>query len=146
MAHTAPIAAVVTCMDCRLHRPEAQQYEQLCDLLNVEDCYIAAEAGPDGAVLHDDTRFDAVVRNLTIIKKAKHPAVMALVAHYDCAGHPVEDAQHDTDVVSAAQKLSEAVYGEPDRVIPVIAYPSTEDGATWRLKQLHQNQSAVAAE
>jgi len=134
--HDHTIAVVMTCMDCRLHRPEAEHYRQLCELLEVDDCYIETEAGPDGAVIHDEERSAGAVKNLQIIEDAKNPKVMAICAHYDCAGHPVSDGEHDQDVVKAAEQLSKEVYGESGKVIPLIAYQNEGDGPTWGVKKL----------
>lgn len=147
MTQGKKIAAVVTCMDCRLHRPDAEQYRQLCEVLGVDDCYVETEAGPDGAVLNDTERCCAAVRNLVIIKEAKQPDVMAIVAHYDCAGHPVTNEEHDRDVVAAAEKLSQEIFGESGKVVPLVAYPSdAEEGPTWLLKHMDEVRQDVAAE
>jgi hypothetical protein len=148
MAEGKKIATVITCMDCRLHRPDADQYGQLCEILEVDDCYIDTEAGPDGAVLNDTDRCCATVQNLVIIKEAKNPDVMAIVAHYDCAGHSVSDQQHDTDVLAAADKLSTEIFGEIGKIVPLIAYQNTgAEGPAWLLKKLDAtNSSAIAAE
>ncbi len=134
------VAVVITCMDCRLHHPDAQHYTQLCDLLGVDDCYIETEAGPDGAVMkeHDSERWHGAVKNLVLIREAKKPDVFAFVAHYDCAGHPVSDAQHDQDVQTAARGLSDALFAEPHKVTPIIAYPNPDADATptWLLKRV----------
>ena len=133
------VAVVITCMDCRLHHPDAQHYAQLCTLLDVTDCYLETEAGPDGAILQDrdSDRWHGAVKNLLLIREAKHPDVFALVAHYDCAGHPVSDRQHDHDVVGAARDLSHTLFDRPDGVVPLIAYPNPTSGAqpTWLLRR-----------
>ncbi|MFT7507043.1 MAG: hypothetical protein ACI92I_000181 [Acidimicrobiales bacterium] len=146
MSNKNKIATVVTCMDCRLHRPDAMQYQQLCKILDVDDCYIDTEAGPDGAVLNDTDRCCGTIQNLVIIKEAKKPDVMAIVAHYDCAGHSVPDEQHDTDVVAAAEKLSLEIFGEAGKVVPLVAYQNTEEGPSWLLKRMDAQALAIAAE
>lgn len=135
MSENHKVAVVMTCMDCRLHRPEAEHYKQLCELLEVDDCYIETEAGPDGAVLNDTDRCCGAVQNLVIIKEAKHPDVMAICAHYDCAGHPVSDEEHDRDVLAAAEQLSQEVFGEGGKVVPLVAYESGEAKPTWLIKK-----------
>ena len=140
-------AAVMTCMDYRLHEASAAQYSQLCEILNVDRCYIETEAGPDGAILNGGDRWKGAMRNLSIIDEAKHPDIFAIVAHYDCAGYPVSNEQHDHDVVAAAKKLSLELFGENGKVVPLVAYPSEGEGPTWRIKRLDSEtrKSAIAA-
>ena len=135
MTNKHKVGVVVTCMDCRLHRPEADHYTQLCKALGVDDIYIETEAGPDGAICQDGERCLGAIQNLVIIKEAKQPDIFAVVAHYDCAGHPVDNEEHDQDVVAAADRVSEKVHGEPGKVAALVAYPNeSEEGPTWLIK------------
>lgn len=140
------VADVKICKDCRLHRPEAQMYTQLCEILDVDDCYIGAEAGVEGAILNDPDRRAGAFKNAKMIKDLKRPDVFAVVGHYDCAGHNVSDTQHDIDIIAAAEQFSEALFGTTGHVVALIAYPnhSPENGPTWLLKRVDVPQPAVA--
>ncbi len=42
-----------------------------------------------------------------LLNHAHKPDKIALVAHQRCAGHPVDDDQHEHDVLEAAMQLKE---------------------------------------
>lgn len=131
-------------MDYRLHEPSAELYRQLCEVLDVDRCYILTEAGPDGVVLYDADRYRGTIDNLRIIIEAKNPDVIGKLGHYDCAGHPVSDEQHDVDIVAAAEKLSKDLFEKSGGVIPLAAHPHNESGPTWRIKELSLETEAGA--
>ena len=143
---TGRIADVKTCKDCRLHRPEAEMYKQLCQVLDVDDCYIGTEAGVEGAILNSAVRRAGAYENAHIIDDAKHPDVFAVVGHYDCAGHPVSDEQHDIDIVKTADALSVEMFGVEGRVVPIIAYQNSDvAGPTWLFKRMDNDPKSVMA-
>ena len=65
------IASGLTCKDCRLHRPDVEMYQQLCDMLGVDDCYLGTEAGVEGAIQNDPIRRRGCSVRVLIVESAR---------------------------------------------------------------------------
>jgi carbonic anhydrase len=118
--HRAGIA--VTCVDCRLHAETI--VPQLATLMNVDHVYVRTTAGPEARLLAPapNSHLDSIIADLTLLIEAKAATVVAVVGHCDCAGHPVSDEEHASDVVKAADTLRLAL-PKTVTVIPLLAYP-----------------------
>lgn len=131
-------AIAITCADNRLHDPSI--VPQLEQLLASDSVYLMTMPGPEGCILgrKDDPHnyhLLSLISDLTLLTKAKNINSIALVGHCDCAGHPVSDRQHELDVCKATQILQNAL-PETVTVIPLLAYPPTDDKA-WSVKLLN---------
>lgn len=63
--------------------------------------------GADGALTHParhDDR-DAITRSVELLRSAHATKAIAVIAHETCAGHPVDNRHHASDVQKAAQEL-----------------------------------------
>jgi hypothetical protein len=66
------------------------------------------EAGPDGILARRDQPLtDGIFERVAISVKAHGSRVIGMVAHADCAGHPVDEAEHRRHVLAAAERLRE---------------------------------------
>ncbi len=127
------VAVVVACVDCRHHRDGVTMIAQYKRLLDVEHVFLRTAAGPDGRILQRDHHFEAITDDVQLLIAEKSATVVAIVAHYECAGHDVSDLQHHEDVASAARLLKMEL-PESIVVVPMIAKPT--DGIDWRVEKV----------
>jgi carbonic anhydrase len=137
MSGNYTVAVAICCMDQRLHEPEAQSYRQLQAVLGVDRVYVLTGAGPEGKLLRRGEGYSDFVADTQLIINAKGATKVAVCGHYDCAGHPVEDHQHDTDVMNAVELLREALEFDGE-IIPLIAKQSGDEAtaSTWLIQRL----------
>lgn len=135
MSQERKVAVALVCMDKRLHTPEAELVPQLQKLLNVDDVYVLTTAGPAGRMLAAGHHAQALSEDTQLIIDAKGASVVALCEHYDCAGHPVSDDQHDQDAARAAEHFKQQINFAGD-VVPLVAKPGNETTASWQIVQL----------
>lgn len=138
------IAVVLTCMDDRLHDPDAQIIQQLKKLLGVERVFVRTVAGPDGKIKQGGFGLDDIVADTQLIIDAKGASIVGVLPHCDCAGHPVSDEDHERDAIDAANVLLDALEFDGS-VVPLIARQSTGVGPTWVIERLSVAHAAHAA-
>lgn len=132
MSETGTVAVAIVCMDRRLHEPKADTYQQIQAILGVDHVYMLTGAGPEGKLLKRQGGHDDFIADTALIIEAKGATTVAICGHYDCAGHPVEDHQHDADVMEAANLLREALPDFKGAIVPLIARKAEPDHAsTW---------------
>lgn len=135
------VGIVVACVDCRLHPEEQRLHTQCKEVLDADQVFVRTSAGPDGRILARDHHLQSCVEDIQLLIDAKGATVVGVVAHYDCAGHPVSNEQHDTDVVEAAKILQSSLNFEGD-VVPLMAVP---EGSRWIVKQVSADPVEAAA-
>ncbi len=90
-----PFCTAVNCIDGRVQLPVISY---LKDRFNVSYVDIVSEAGPNRFLSEqrDSEATKSILRRVDISIKAHKSKGVAIVAHYDCAGNPVnEEKQHD---------------------------------------------------
>jgi hypothetical protein len=126
------LAIVVTCADWRLHQRSVDLNRRLARELKVDGVDLLAVPGPDGLLLPARSgEWQALIAQASLLIGAHSPTAVALVAHQRCAGHPVSDHEHDTDVVAAARALKEKTGFAGPVSAMVAVYNSDTD---WDLK------------
>jgi len=127
------LAVALTCADWRLHQRKVDLNRRLANLLGVHGVDLIAVPGPDGLVLPErSAEWKAAVAQIKLLIGAHSPLALAVVAHQRCAGHPVTDAAHGTDVLATAKALkAEAGFRGPVRAIVAVYHSDT----AWDLKQ-----------
>ena len=127
------LAVALTCADWRLHQRKVDLNRRLAKLLEVQGVDLIAVPGPDGLVLPErSTEWLAAVAQIKLLIGAHAPLALAVVAHQRCAGHPVTDTAHDSDVVTTAKALkAETGFAGPVRAIVAVYHSDT----AWELKQ-----------
>lgn len=133
------VGVVLACMDCRLHPEEQRFHSQLKETLGVDHLYVVTTAGPDGKILADDHHCRSHVENIMVAIEAKGAEIVGVVAHYDCAGHPVSNEQHEHDVVKAAEIFAGKLRFDGP-VVPLIAAP---EGARWVVREASPERAAA---
>src|SRR5580692_9073633 len=104
------LAVAVTCSDWRLHQRKVDFNRRIGKAMGVGRVDMVVLPGPDGLLLSDRVGEWASTRAQTeLLANAHHAAALAVVAHQRCAGHPVSDPQHETDVEAAAKALKAAL-------------------------------------
>ena len=129
------LGVALTCADWRLHAGRVDLNDRLKRKLKVSGLDVNAIPGPDGLLLPErQGDWQAVVGWTRLLIGAHEPAVMAVVAHQRCAGHPVSDADHETDVVAVAQALKRETEF-PGRTAALVA--TYYHDRKWGLKLVH---------
>ncbi len=83
---------VITCMDGRVQVPVNNWMREKYGLDYIDTI---TEAGPDGIMARRDPDFMPNIKARVLISIEKHGSdTIALVAHGDCAGNPVSEAEH----------------------------------------------------
>ncbi len=87
-----PFATVVTCMDGRIQLPVITYLQER---FGVEYIDTITESGPVGLLAADPESeiSRAIYRRIDISLEAHQSDGIAVVAHYDCAGNPVDEAR-----------------------------------------------------
>src|ERR1051326_9104424 len=89
----------LVCADGRLQQECVHYNKQLAEALGVDLVDIVALPGPDGLFKkgREGDRKTAI-SSLKLLIDAHHPTAVAVVGHYQCAGNPESDSEHDADV------------------------------------------------
>ena len=137
MAEKSVPVFAITCVDNRLHYPSI--VPQLEEILESDSVYLETMPGPEGCIIgrKDDPHnyhLKALVCDLALLIEAKGINTVALIGHCDCAGHPVSDDQHETDICIAAKILQEAL-PQSITIIPLLAHPPQQAGP-WQIERL----------
>ena len=128
------IAVVLTCADWRLHNARVDMNRRLARQLRVDGVDIVAVPGPDGLIRGERAAEWAVaVDQIKLLIMAHKPVALAVVAHQRCAGHPVSDGEHETDVVATARALKEKT-GFRGPVAAIVAVYHSD--AKWDFKHI----------
>ena len=111
MTPTGRFAVAVTCIDGRIQQAVAESVRRTHGVPYVD---VVTVPGVDGA-LQDAGAARQQVRDAVAVSVQAHDSKVAVVAgHTDCAGHPVDEAQHARDVHAAVEWL----HGEfPDLIV-----------------------------
>jgi hypothetical protein len=128
------VAVVLTCADWRLHQSSVDMNRRLARKLKVHGADVIAVPGPDG--LTQPARKNEWLSSVDQIKLligAHHPTALAVVAHQRCAGHPVSDDEHVTDVAKTARALK-AETGFAGPVAAIVAVYHSD--AKWDFKTI----------
>lgn len=129
------LAIGVFCADWRLHQEGVHINNAVCKALGVDGVDVIAIPGPDKVCAVDDyvLERDQLVKWLDLLVDAHKSVAIAFVAHYNCAGHPVEDEQHDKDVEQMLHWYKETL----DFPGEMVAYCATRKTDTdWPLKEI----------
>jgi hypothetical protein len=128
------LGVAMTCSDWRLHQPKVDFNRQIGQAMGVAGVDLVALPGPDGLLLASrGGEWKAAQAQVKLLAEAHDAVAISVVAHQKCAGHAVDDAQHDKDVAEAARALKEALrFGGPVYAL-VATYKSDSD---WGLKEV----------
>jgi|HubBroStandDraft_3_1064219.scaffolds.fasta_scaffold83225_2 hypothetical protein len=126
------LAIAITCADWRLHQHRVDLNRRLARSLKVDGVDLLAVPGPDGLLRPErNGEWQALVAQASLLIGAHSPETVAVVAHQRCAGHPVSDHDHDTDVAAAAKALKQAT-GFAGPVVAMVAVYNSD--TSWDLK------------
>jgi hypothetical protein len=134
VAQDEKLGVAVACSDWRLHQGAVDFNHRIGEAMGVSRVDLVALPGPDGLLL--DARsgeWQAAKGQVKLLADAHHAEAIAVVAHQKCAGHPVDDAQHDKDVAEAAKVLKAALGFAGPAYALVATYKSDSD---WGLKEV----------
>ena len=131
---TRHLGVALTCADWRLHARVVDLNARLQRRLGVSGLDVNAVPGPDGLLLPDRAGdWQAVVGWTKLLIGVHEPAVLAVVAHQRCAGHPVSDAEHAKDVAAVTKALKEATAFADPAVAMVATY---KNDRKWGLEEI----------
>lgn len=135
MAGEKRIAIGVFCADWRLHQEGVHINNVLCKNLGVDGVDVISIPGPDKICAFEEYAIEKelLAKWLDLLIDAHKPVAIAFIAHYNCAGHPVEDEQHDKDVERMLRGFKEILDFDGDMVAFCATY---KDDANWPLKEI----------
>jgi hypothetical protein len=121
------LAVALTCADWRLHQRKVDMNARLAAKLGVEGVDLIAVPGPDGLIKPErQSEWQSAVAQVKLLIGAHAPRVIVVLAHQRCAGHPVSDAEHDTDVAATAKALKAATgFAGPVRAALMVYHADT---------------------
>jgi hypothetical protein len=126
------LGVALTCADWRLHARRVDLNARLKRRLGVRGVDMNAVPGPDGLLRPERAGdWEAILRWTRLLIGAHDPKVLAVVAHERCAGHPVPDADHLSDVMAVTRALKQAT-GFPGRAVAMLA--TYKSDVRWGLK------------
>jgi sugar phosphate isomerase/epimerase len=126
------LAVALTCVDWRLHQHKVGLNARLAKWLRVHGVDVVTVPGPDG-LLRAERReeWQVAVSQVKLLIAIHNPVTLVVLAHQRCAGHPVPDWDHDSDVAKTAQALKAAAeYAGKVRAAVAIYRSDT----SWELK------------
>ena len=130
------LAVALVCADWRLHQHKVDMNRRLTKLLDVHGVDLVAVPGPDGLAKPErGAEWQTAVGQIKLLIRAHAPLVLVVVAHQRCAGHPVSDAEHETDVLATAKALkAETGFAGPVRALLMVYGSDT----SWDFKPIGQ--------
>jgi hypothetical protein len=131
-----PLAVALTCADWRLHQRKVDLNARLAKLLHVEGVDLIALPGPDGLLKPERAaEWKAAVGQIKLLIVAHAPRVLVVAAHQRCAGHPVSDGEHETDVLATAKALkAQTGFAGPVHAVLMVYHSDT----AWDLRAVGQ--------
>jgi hypothetical protein len=106
-------AAAINCIDGRAQRPVSEWIRVHCAIDFVDTI---TQPGPEKALTQGpQTMIDAIRQNVAVSVNAHQSQLIAIAAHYDCAGNAVSDEEHRAQVRAACKVIAD--WGFPARVI-----------------------------
>ena len=128
------IAVGLMCADWRLHQKGVAFNSRIARQLKVDGVDVIAVPGPDGLLKPErEAEWKTALAQITLLIGAHKPHALAVIAHQRCAGHPVSDDVHETDVATTAQALKEQT-GFPGPSVALVATYTSD--SNWGLKQI----------
>ena len=130
------LAVALTCADWRLHQRTVDMNRRLAKLLHVQGVDLIAVPGPDGLVKPErSAEWQTAIGQIKLLVGAHAPRVLVVLAHQRCAGHPVSDGEHETDVLVTAKALkAQTGFTGPVRAILAVYHSDT----SWGLRPVGQ--------
>jgi len=123
---TKIIAVILSCMDCRLHDPDAGIIMQLRDILGADAVYLPSVAGPDGSIIKGGPGKEKIVSDIQIAVDGG-ASIVGTLSHYDCKGYPVSDEEHRIATVRASKELGESLERYDGQPVSLVARPRKKD-------------------
>lgn len=130
------------CCDGRLHHGEVNAVEALRQELGVDFVYPLSVPGPNGVLLRGaECEKDALYKQFSVLLNLKNPSVVAIAGHYNCAGNPVSNEEHDSDVREAVKVIRE--WGYTGTIVGFV-YEHEHD-LSWPLKEVARLEEVIVA-
>lgn len=106
-------ATAINCIDGRAQRP-VSEWIRVRHAIDYVDT--VTQPGPEKALTQGPQAvIDAIRQNVDVSVSAHQSRLVAIAAHYQCAGNPVSDDEHKAQVRAACQVIAQ--WGFPVRVI-----------------------------
>ena len=126
------LAIALTCADWRLHQRKVDLNARLAKFLGVQGVDLICVPGPDGLGKPGrEAEWEVAVAQIGLLIGVHAPQAVVVLGHQRCAGHPVIDADHDTDVAAVAKALK-AVTGFSGPIKAAVA--AYRSDTAWDLK------------
>lgn len=129
------IAVGVFCSDWRLHQEGVHINNAVAKYLGVDGVDVIALPGPDGVCVVDSRQVEQgiVADWLKVLVGAHKPVALVFMPHYNCAGHPVSDEEHD----KGAQEMLEYYQKATGFTGEYVALNAVfHDDTNWTIKEI----------
>lgn len=122
---------VVGCMDGRVQEPVAEYGK---DKFDAKYADTITEAGIVGLIAASPTpEFLESLKFKLLVSIDKHHSKGIIVdGHAECAGNPVEDAQHRKDIKESVELINSLI----DNRVPVVGVFVVRDGEDWKAEEI----------
>lgn len=97
-------ATCLNCMDGRVQLPTIQWIKKHYQVDYID---MITEAGMDGVLTNEGINAEGVLQKINISLDQHGSRIICIVGHHDCAGNPVDDEAHKSQIRMAAQRLKE---------------------------------------
>jgi hypothetical protein len=94
----------------KLHGRQSSATSNQLDSSELLRCYVGmiTEAGTDGYLVKHDPIPDNILNKIKISVQKHGSDRIFIVAHYDCAGHPVDEETHRKDIMASVDKIKKS--------------------------------------
>jgi carbonic anhydrase-like protein len=106
-------ATAINCIDGRTQRPVS---EWIRIQFSVDFVDTITQPGPEAALTRGpESAIEVMRQNVGVSVQAHQSQMIAVAAHYECAGNPVSDEEHKEQVRAACEVI--AKWGFPARIV-----------------------------
>ena len=132
---TGTFVTAINCMDGRVQEPVLRWMRKQFQADHVD---MITEAGPDGLMTAGTVdSLESIKSRVNVSVNAHHSRVVAVVAHHDCAGHPVSEEEHRAALKRCVDVIESWLF--PVRRLALWV------GEEWQVEPVYDSQGTLAA-
>ncbi len=94
-----------TCLNCMDGRVQLPVINWIIENYDIKYVDMITKPGMDGYLAQKDSNIKDIVKNIEISIEVHDTEHIFIVAHYDCAGNPVDDLTHEKHIYTAVNRI-----------------------------------------